>query len=282
MIEAPRWTRVVLRTSAEEAELAADRLWAFEPAAVEVQDGPEGTVLLAGFALPSTAAAALAALHEAGLGDGEVVPVDDDGLDGWRPWARVQRAGPFAVVPAWLDPPAPGGDQLVVRVDPGRTFGSGSHATTRLVLARLAQLVRPGATVLDVGCGSGILAVGAALLGAARVLAIDVDPGSPAATTANADRNGVGAVVSASSRPLEAVVPPDAPFDLVVANLLAPIVVDLADHLERVVVPGGALVVSGLLDDRWAETTDRLTGLTVTDVATDDGWAAITLTPSAT
>jgi ribosomal protein L11 methyltransferase len=278
------WTRVVLRVPTLDAELAADRLWAFGPAAIEERSHPEGTVLLAGFADGGVAAMALAAVEGAGLGDGALVPVDDDGLDGWRPWAGVVRADPFVIVPTWLEVPEVAAGERLVRVDPWHTFGSGSHPTTRLVLRRLAELVRSGDTVLDVGCGSGILGIGAALLGAHEVLGIDVDPGAPAATAANAASNGVERLVAAATTPLAAVAErvadgASAPFDLVVANLLAPILVELATDLVRVVAPDGALVVSGLLADRWAATTDHLTGLDVADVRTDDGWAAITLVP---
>lgn len=284
---------MVVSVDAHLAELAADVLWRFGPAAVEEQT--EGSIvrLLAGFATAAEAALAAGALADAGLGRPEVEPVADDGLDGWRAWARPVTAGPFLVIPAWLagtDPEetasAPAGTLRLV-VDPGRTFGSGSHPTTRLVLARLAALVQPGDRVLDVGCGSGILAVGAALAGAGAVEGIDLDPLAPAATAANAAANGVAGRVAASDQPLAAVAArPGAAgrFAVVLANLLAPVVVELARDLAAVVEPGGHLVVSGLLADRWDEVitvvraaADPAHPLAVADVATEDGWAAVTL-----
>lgn len=287
-----RWTTVAVRTTPDRAELVADLLWGFGPPAVEERDGPEGRLVLAGFDDPGVAADAAVAVRGAALGSVRLVPVTDDGLDGWRAWARVERAGPFLLVPTWLETPTPGAGDHVLHLDPGSTFGSGSHPTTRLVLERLAALVTPGASVLDVGCGSGILAIGAALLGAGHVEAIDIDPAAPAVTAANAARNGAADRVTASTRPLaevaRAVGSGDAPgtgsgsgpaagFDVVAANLLAPVVVDLAADLVAVVADQGRLVVSGLLADRWEPAVSALDGLEVVDVATAEGWAAVTL-----
>lgn len=277
MAEGSTWIRVVATVDPRRAELAADRLWAHGPAAIEERDGPGVTVLLAGFDDRDRARRAADALEAAGLGRAELRAVTDDGLDGWRAWAHVEHAPPFVIVPTWLDVPPLGPDDHALLVDPAHTFGSGSHPTTRLVLGRLAALVRPGHRVLDVGCGSGILAVGAALLGAGSVVGTDVDPGSPAATAENAVRNGVADRVAAGTTPLAELVGFGPGFDVVAANLLAPVVASLAPHLVDAVAPTGALVVSGLLADRWAEATDHLVGLAVTDVAVADGWAAVTL-----
>jgi len=267
---------VVVRVRSDVAELVADQLWRFGPAAIEEQLGAEGAVLLAGFDDHDRAAEARAAIVQAGLGV-EIVPVVDGGLDGWRRWAKVEHAPPFVVVPSWLESPELAAGERVLRVDPAHTFGSGSHPTTRLMLGQLAVLLAPGGSVLDVGCGSGILAVGAALLGAGSVLAIDIDPGSPAATAANAEANGVADRVTATTAPLTEVADRSTRFDVVAANLLAPVIADLALDLERVVAPDGALVVSGLLADRWEATTARIPNLAVAAVAVDDGWAAVTL-----
>ena len=268
---------MVVRVRSDVAELVADQLWRFGPAAIEEQLGAEGAVLLAGFDDHGRAAEAQAAIVQAGLGLVEIVPVVDGGLDGWRRWAKVEHAPPFVVVPAWLEPPEPAVGERVLRVDPAHSFGSGSHPTTRLMLSQLADVLAPGASVLDVGCGSGILAVGAALLGAESVLAIDIDPGSPAATAANAEANGVADRVTATTAHLTEVADRSTRFDVVAANLLAPVIADLALDLERVVAPDGALVVSGLLADRWEATTARIPNLAVAAVAVDDGWAAVTL-----
>jgi ribosomal protein L11 methyltransferase len=271
------WTTVVVDVDADDAELVADVLWQAGAAAIEEQAVGAAVRLLAGYPSPAQANTAADQLRRAGRSVVAVTPVTDDGHDGWRPFARVERAGRVVLVPAWLDVPATGADDLVIRLDPGPTFGSGSHPTTRLVAAVTVERVRPRDTVLDVGTGSGVLAVVAARAGAGRVVGLDIDPASAEVAAANARRNGVAERVRVDPRPLAAVSAEGLQFDLVLANLLAPVVVELAADLVAAVGPRGRLVVSGLLADRWAEAVDLLHGLVVEDVRTEDGWAAVTL-----
>lgn len=283
-----RWTQVLVRVGDADPVLIADRLWMFDPAAIEERD--DGSLLLvAGFDDHDVAASAGAAAEALGVESVHLRQVDGDaGLDAWRAWARVEQAGPFTLVPAWLPIPEPleheprddtrsSSAPHVIVLDPGRTFGSGSHPTTRLVLSALSRLVEPGHLVLDVGCGSGVLAIGAALLGAGRVLGIDVDPEAPPTTMANARANGVEPMISASDQDLPSVIARGERFDVVAANLLAPVVVDLAPHLLRALAPRGHLVVSGLLSDRWEASATALEPLVISEVVHEDGWAAVVL-----
>lgn len=268
---------MVVEAATGDAELAADVLWQAGAAAIEEQGSASRVRLLAGYPSVVDADGAAALARAAGWNVVAVTQVVDDGLDGWRRFARVERAGRVVLVPAWLDPPVADPGDLLVMLDPGPTFGSGSHPTTRLVATVTAEQVRPGDQVLDVGTGSGVLAVVAALAGAGRVVGLDVDPASAEVAAANASRNDVGHVVRVDHRPLAALVAAGSRFDLVLANLLAPVVVDLAADLVAALAPEGRLVVSGLLADRWADATDHLPGLVVEHVVTDDGWAAVTL-----
>ena len=174
-------------------------------------------------------------------------------------------------MPAWKEIDA-GDDVVRVDIDPGAAFGLGDHATTVLSLRLLKQVLWPGATVLDVGCGSGVLSVVAARLGAPYVEALDISIAAVEATNANAERNAVADVVSASTRTLASI---DEPFDVVVANLLAPVVVDLANDLQRVVAPSGALVVSGVLERNHNHVIEALAPMHVVDTITREGWAAL-------
>ena len=281
----PGWTRVVATCPSARADLVADVLWSFGPAAIEEQTNGSETVLLAGFVDAIASDAAAAAVRSLGGCKVDVVPVIDDGLDGWREWATVEQAEPFVLVPTWLDTPEIHPGQLLVRLDPGRTFGSGSHPTTRAVLMALATLVGPDTTVLDVGCGSGVLAVGAALLGAAAVVGIDVDAESPSIVATNATTNGVADLVTASTDPLSTLAGRADRYDVVAANLLAPVIVELAADLQTVVAAGGTLILSGLLADRWQATVDPFIDgssdgrpvWALDDVVLLDGWAAIVL-----
>lgn len=277
------WWRTVVAADRYLVDLCIDALWAEGPAAVEEQDAGDVTRLLAGY--PDRASAARAAAATTALGaTAHAEAVTDDGLDQWRAHARPVRAGRFLVIPDWLegqaatDPAPEAGAQVPLLIDPRRTFGSGSHPTTRLCLAAVDDLVEPGARVLDVGCGSGILGIAAALIGATTVLGVDVDAGSPAATEANAAANRVEDRVAATTDPLRAVVAAaDRPFDLVLANLLAPTIDELAEPLVAALAPGGHLVASGLLAESWADAVEPLRGLRTVSVLTEQEWVAVIL-----
>lgn len=274
------WTRVTIAlgpgADPAGAEIAAAVLWGAGAAGVEEQGDEDGLVLHGGFADPEGAVAATARAGELGL-TATAAPITDDGLDAWREWAVPERAGRFWITPPWVDAPPLGTGERVLWIDPGATFGSGSHPTTRLVLALAEALIEPVTTVLDVGCGSGVLAIGAACCGAATAVATDIDPASPAVVAANADRNGVGSLVRTTTDPVAVIAASGERFDLVLANLLAPVVADLGADLVASVAPGGALVVSGLLADRWEASLPALAPLAVEQVVDEDGWVAVLL-----
>jgi len=143
------------------------------------------------------------------------------------------------IVPSWHDAPDPAAINLVV--DPGLAFGTGSHPTTRLCLQWLEAVVRPGLSVLDYGCGSGILGIAAARLGARDVLGVDIDDAAIAAARDNAERNGVRLRLRHSREPL------NERFDLVVANILTNPLCVLAPLLAGCVAAGGRIALSGVL-----------------------------------
>jgi ribosomal protein L11 methylase PrmA len=185
---------------------------------------------------------------------------------------RAQRSGKG-------DALAPGtGDELLdVVVDPGRAFGGGAHVSTRLALAALVELVRGGERVLDVGCGSGVLALAALALGADEAVGIDIDPEAVEATRANAERNRVAdRLVVATDLPAAG---PASPYDLVVANMLLPDLVAVAPTVARVAGRHAAVVISGVLTDQRAAVLAPYAGLGLEPVAerTDEGWLALTL-----
>ena len=136
---------------------------------------------------------------------------------------------------------------MTIVLDPGLAFGTGSHPTTHMCLQWLGENLRPGERVIDYGCGSGILAIAAALLGAARVVAVDIDPQAVTSTRANAQVNGVDVDVRLSTEPV-----PE-PADVVVANILSNPLKLLAPMLSSLVAPGGRLVLAGLLDRQMDE-----------------------------
>jgi ribosomal protein L11 methyltransferase len=163
-------------------------------------------------------------------------------------------------------------------------FGTGLHPTTRLCLAALEHVADrglvTGARMLDVGCGSGILAIAAARLGAASVLGVDTDPIAVEATTANAARNRLARRIAARQGSLPTGEPP---FDVVLANLIAGVLVALADELASELRPGGTLVASGIYVDRETEVRKAFAtvGLEVRDRAAEGDWVALEAVRSA-
>jgi len=168
------------------------------------------------------------------------------------------------IVPSWHQPPAQG---TVVRLDPGMAFGTGSHASTRLVLGWLARGLAKGASVLDYGCGSGILAIAAAKLGAARVDAVDVDPLALAATKDNARANGV----ELRALPPEQLLPGD--YDVVVANILSQPLIVLEPLLAARTRRGGRIALAGILAAQSAEVVAAYAAdFEVGVSAAEEGW----------
>ena len=183
-------------------------------------------------------------------GGGARVEILED-KDWEREWMRHYRPMQFAdrlwICPSWQSPPDPTAINLLL--DPGLAFGTGTHATTALCLTALAGLIADGDRVVDFGCGSGILAIAAARLGATRVLAIDNDPQALRATEDNARRNAVADAVLAVCAP-ESYPRTDwrGSADVVVANILAGPLAVLRDELCDLLAPGGHLLLAGLLD----------------------------------
>jgi len=192
-------------------------------------------------------------------------------------WVRRTQAqfGPLRiaerlwVIPSWCEPVDP--QAINLELDPGLAFGTGSHPTTRLCLRWLAANLAPGQSVLDYGCGSGILAIAAAKLGAAAVAGTDVDPQAIEASRANAARNGVRARFV-----LPDALAPD-PVDVIVANILANPLRLLAPVLAARVRHGGAIVLSGILEDQVAAVRGAYRRwFKLAAWGTDDGWVALT------
>jgi ribosomal protein L11 methyltransferase len=271
----PAAARVVRVTvPAAEAELAADALFQAGAAAVEEVAGPGGVLLVASAVGRRGPAALVAAV--AGRWPVEEAAVDlDAALDAWRPHARAVEAGPrLRVRPPWVPGAADGRVEVVV--DPGRAFGSGAHASTRLALAALDGLVVGGERVLDVGSGSGVLALAALALGAVEAVAVDIDPAARAATVANAARNGVAAARLAVGE----AIPVTGDRDLVMANMLLPDLIAVAPAVAGAAAPGGRVVVSGLLAGQRAAAVAAYGAQDLAPAAPDlaaDGWVALTL-----
>lgn len=192
----------------------------------------------------------------------------------WREGIVPVSAGPFDVVPTWLaeeHPEQPGRVRIVL--DPGRAFGSGHHDTTLGCLEALAELDLAGRSVLDVGTGTGVLAIAAARRGADPVVGVDVDPDAVEVARANAATTGVALDLRVGSVGAA----PPGPFDVVVANVLTHTIIELADILVAAVTPGGDLVTSGIGAERAGRVADALAAAGLAEITTRirGEWAVI-------
>jgi ribosomal protein L11 methyltransferase len=185
-----------------------------------------------------------AAAREAGLPELPEIRLEEVAEQDWvrltqSQFDPIRISDRLWIVPSWHDAPDPTALNLVV--DPGLAFGTGSHPTTRLCLQWLESVVQPDVSVLDYGCGSGILGIAAAKLGAADVLGVDIDEAALVSARDNAERNGVALRLRHSREPL------DERFDLVVANILTNPLCVLAPLLAGRIAPGGRIALSGVL-----------------------------------
>jgi ribosomal protein L11 methyltransferase len=261
-----------------EVDVASDRLWQLGVRAIEERDvGHADRVELWTAVGDETSAVerAVSALGE--RWPVRTVDVVDDAADTWREFAAPMWVDDgVVVVPAWQEH-AFGDGVVTVEIEPGGAFGLGDHPTTLLSLRAARRWLGddpPAMTVLDVGCGTGVIAVMAALLTGATVRAVDVASAAVEATLDNAARNGVADRVVADATPAGEL---DGCHDLVVANILAPTLIELAADLRRLTAPDGRLLISGILADRHDHVLRALEPMVVERTDTLDGWAAVTL-----
>lgn len=270
------WLSLTLEVDAAAADVLGDALLAAGAHSVIVDDPQaERCALSALLSLEASPEAALRhAAAECGLAPLPAFTIRRVEDDDWVRRTQAQFA-PFAVGErlwvgaSWHEPP-PGSPAAIVRIDPGLAFGTGSHPSTRLALDYLAHTLRGGERVLDYGCGSGILAVSAAKLGASEVDAVDIDAQSVATTAENAVLNAV-VLRAAQPEALEA-----RTYDLVVANILAQPLILLAPLLAARCRPGGRIVLSGILASQAEEVAAAYAPFFATGVdRTIEGWALL-------
>lgn len=170
---------------------------------------------------------------------------DESWAEKWKDYWDVQKIGERIVIcPSWLEY-TPVGDEIKIQLDPGSAFGTGTHPTTRLCIKELEKYVKPDSTVIDVGCGSGILSIAAKKLGAKEVFGVDTDPDSVRISKENAEINLTECIFAegtASDITCD--------YNIVVANILAHIIVEIMADLKRITKPNGVMIFSGIIEEK--------------------------------
>ena len=209
---------------------------------------------------------------------------EEDWANSWKKYFKPAPVGErLWITPTWVEEPVPAG-RTALRIDPGSSFGSGQHDTTRLCLKFLEQCVKPGAHVLDIGCGSGILSIGAMLLGAGDAAAIDIEQNAAEAAAENAVRNGIsladyktfcGNILSDEALTEQL----GTGYDVVCANIVADILIAMRKLFVRFMKGGAKLMLSGIIDERLDEVLAAMQqeNLRVLNVEQSAGWAAVLL-----
>lgn len=203
---------------------------------------------------------------------------EEDWANAWKAYYSIQRMGERVVIkPSWLEYTPREGD-VVLDLDPGMAFGTGLHPTTRLCLVALEEYVRPNMNVLDLGTGSGILAIAAAKLGGPgiRITALDTDNIAVEATRQNVERNHLSSQINAGQGSASAA-QVNAPYDLIVANILAGVIIDLAKSFAELLEPGSVLISSGIFIERGDSVIEALNkaGLPVQEKKQEGDWLCL-------
>jgi ribosomal protein L11 methyltransferase len=274
----PRYPYVHVDVSAEEVDEVSYLLWELGALGVEERDATtlqrsvSDVTLVASFADEVEAQQAIDGLAPRA---GRLEFVEGDAWrDAYKQYFKVTPLGERLVIrPSW-ESYAAAPHEVVVVVDPGRAFGTGTHESTRLLMQALDRKVRGGERVLDVGCGTGILAICALKLGARDALCIDVDPDAIAVTRENAESNEVSERIQADTTPVEAL---SECYELVLANIQASVLVPLANAIAQRVAPSGLLLMSGILKGQEQEVLAAYPGFTLVQAPEEGEWVALIL-----
>ena len=201
---------------------------------------------------------------------------EEDWAENWKKYYKPIKIGKITVVPAWEDYTAEA-DEVVVRMDPGMAFGTGTHETTRLVLRAIGDLMPRGARVLDIGTGSGILSIAASKLGAHFCRAYDIDPVAVKVARENVRDGGVSNVTVDTSDLLSGVVCPPEKFSFAVANIVADIILRMMPDIGAYLTEDATLVLSGIIADREGDVirSAQSHGYTVTGRLCENDWVAL-------
>ncbi|MBI2845501.1 MAG: 50S ribosomal protein L11 methyltransferase [Chloroflexi bacterium] len=258
------WLEISLEVEPEAGEAISQLFNRFGQGGAVIEERPDRATITVKAFIPPDNGQRLTQLQEALWHLGQIQPLPparirelraEDWSQAWKVHYRPQKIGRLAIVPSWQQPPD---GKLVIRLDPGMAFGTGLHPTTRLSLLALQQHLRPGDEVLDMGTGSGILAIAAAKLGAKRVLALDLDPVAVKVARENLLDNNVQDVVNVAEGSLPTLADNDQ-FHLILVNILADTIRQmLGDGLANHLRSEGWIIASGIIRGQEQELTSIL------------------------
>ena len=204
---------------------------------------------------------------------------EEDWSEGWKKYFKPIPLGRLTIVPAWEDYTEAEGE-VVIKIDPGMAFGTGTHETTRLVMRLMQKIVNGGECVLDVGCGSGILSIAAARLGAASCFAYDIDPVAVKVAKENVERDGLSDKIEVGvSDLLSGVKLKKGGYDVCVANIVADIIIRMLPDIGAYLKPGAPIILSGIVAEREGEVKSfaESLGYRIADSAHENDWAALVI-----
>ena len=215
------------------------------------------------------------------IGSGRIetqLMAEEEWANAWKKYYKPFRLGEhILIVPSWEEVEAQPGD-IRITLDPGMAFGTGTHETTSMCLTMLEQLVKPGQTILDIGCGSGILGIAAAKLGAGRVIGSDLDPNAVLVARENAAENGVSEIVEIHQGDLTDIpVLQNVQADVIVANIIADVIIGLAPKATAFLKKGGRFIASGIIRERRDDVAAAITeaGYRIERIEEKGSWVAI-------
>ncbi len=207
---------------------------------------------------------------------------EEDWANNWKQYFKPLKVGEKLVIkPSWEEYNEDS-DRIILEIDPASSFGTGQHHTTRLCLELLEKSLSKDDVILDMGCGSGILSIGAMLLGAKRAVAVDIEQNAAETALENAVKNNIspelyethfGNILSDEKLASEI----DYKYDIITANIVADVLIAMKDHFVRYIKKGGTLIVSGIIEERMDEVIDALksVGFSSPEVNVKEGWAAV-------
>ncbi|MCM1506351.1 MAG: 50S ribosomal protein L11 methyltransferase [Ruminococcus flavefaciens] len=208
---------------------------------------------------------------------------EEDWANNWKQYFKPINVGEKLIIkPSWEECPEDSGDRKILEIDPASSFGTGQHHTTRLCLELLEKSLNKGDRILDMGCGSGILSIGAILLGAENAVAVDIDENSAVTAMENALKNNIpeekyityfGNILT-DEKLADTI---DMKYDIITANIVADVLIAMKNHFVRYIKENGILIISGIIAERADEVINAVSavGFETLEVSTKEGWTAV-------